>query len=358
MSEYSSSESEDDSRFREACDPTLSTVFDGKMKERGNEEPLQDHHHDHHDDHHDDDRESFVLLNKIKRSLTSLQAGKGHPLVGLKLHKDTAQCRRKDRKLSGMPAPSTLSSYLAKQLTGLLDKNVIIKRIEGSDIPNKESKDIFGSRGSIRLLKNIIVERTALQDDVPLKRKIIKYKKLCYFDSSDEDEMISRCSSLAVPPQWILDKQDVYPWPHPKNVRYLEKYKVKEKRANGIILATPFKESSETAVMASLGDSSQKIDGMLNCAVIKKETKTDYRHVREPSEAKSYIHCIMKESEKSKIKKYRKVMHDSKSDTSEIKEDIPLKIEKQYCEGSGGSVKKIRSQSRKRGIKKKNKKRQ
>lgn len=66
----SSSDSEDDSnRFREVCDPTLSVKFNEVKEETTlgkNNYPLSD-----------DPRESFKLVNQVKKLVATLQFTKG-----------------------------------------------------------------------------------------------------------------------------------------------------------------------------------------------------------------------------------------------------------------------------------------
>ncbi|XP_050704048.1 uncharacterized protein LOC126989514 [Eriocheir sinensis] len=53
------------------------------------------------------------------------------------------------------------------------------------------------------------------------------------------ERLKAQCRAVAVPSEWILSGQAVHPRPHPKNVRYLEEYKLKERCADGTIVAVP-----------------------------------------------------------------------------------------------------------------------
>merc|ERR1712106_884588 len=79
-------------------------------------------------------------------------------------------------------------------------------------------------------------------DNQQTSKKRKKKQRKC--DILTEEELSKRCHNIAVSPEWILQKQGVYPWPHPKNIRYLDKYKGKKKKncANGATLLTPIKD--------------------------------------------------------------------------------------------------------------------
>ncbi|XP_045594626.2 uncharacterized protein [Procambarus clarkii] len=348
MSDSSSSESEDNSRYREACDPSFMVPRGGEPPAGGTSGLLQEDGP--HLSHGGETRASFLLAGKIQQLLSR----RGHYPIGLKVNDRSSppgmevHHRKASIPCTLMP-PSSLSSYLAKRLTALLDTNLkfAITHDEGCDVPAKESKDGCGNRQSIQLLKNLVIGISTVKDDVPKKRKKVK-NKMCYFDSSDEEEIASRCSSLAVSPEWILNKQDVYPWLHPKNIRYLENYKVMKKRDHGAILATSC-EKPTTMFKTSPNCAGQKINGELNCALKTEEVaEVECKCV---NKANSCSHCVtMPEKYESKKKVKRK--HDSRSKTGDATCEIPHKTQK-LCLERPNSVKKLRKQSRKRGKKKK-----
>ncbi|KAG7157708.1 hypothetical protein Hamer_G018775, partial [Homarus americanus] len=230
----SSSSSEDDARFREACDPTLSLVFE-KKKTCDKRETVEERERD---DEVRDERETFLLLKRIQKSLTSLNTARenGYGLVGAKVRGEVSSSARRNTHGGGADVPSPFSSYLAKQLTGILEKNVEI-----TETPNDGHDRANDAQKPLQLLKNIIIENAVEENGGTTEKR----KK--------KGEVISRCLSLAVSPQWIKDKRDDYPWPHPKNIRYLEKYTVKERKEDGVMVLRACDDTSHEHQVETLG---------------------------------------------------------------------------------------------------------
>lgn len=137
--------------------------------------------------------------------------------------------------------------------------------------------------------------------------------------------------------------------------RYLEKYKVKDRRANGSVLAVACKETCESTVRTSSDCLSQEINGILDCKMKgRHELKTDCDHRKSIIETKCEIQCLAhgsKENQNGKKKMNKKRDSGSKNHC----EEISYKAETKCKEETDITVKKIRKQSRKRGKKRKKK---
>ncbi|KAK3856609.1 hypothetical protein Pcinc_037080 [Petrolisthes cinctipes] len=268
----SSSDSEDDSRFKEACDPTLSVCFTRpettkEEKTHITKTPTLDKPSSLTDSKHsfdviDDPRESFTLVNKVKQSVANLHSNKGY--------QRTADCHQTGSKSSvvssrkkktDIDSPSPYSPFLAKHLSSVLEKNV---KFEATPSQNQTAQETGGDRSSIFILKNVTLkaysEEDAEKDRKKRKKAATKaMKKYSYFDSSDEEEVSSRCRSLAVTPDWLINNNH-FPWPHPKNTRYLDEYILKERRADGSIVATS-KETSSEGICAGVMKTGKRYEG-------------------------------------------------------------------------------------------------
>ncbi|XP_063610276.1 uncharacterized protein LOC134784207 [Penaeus indicus] len=244
----SSSDSEDDERFRAICDPTLSVNYSknesladlsGGVQPQGKEEKLEI----------EDDRPSFLLLKRIQRCTGADGAHivRGHGLRACEKVRCSSNARSNRKGEADLP--SSISKYLAKQLTGILDKNV---GISAGDVSASElSIQPQNQNGcSFQFVKDIEIENSLQASENALgtsnankKRKSMKHQcKTPY----DEKQIAAQCQAVAVTPEWILSRSGDYPWPHPKNIRYLEKYQVKERRANGVIVAVPLDEAPKS----------------------------------------------------------------------------------------------------------------
>ncbi|KAK4309463.1 hypothetical protein Pmani_018908 [Petrolisthes manimaculis] len=247
----SSSDSEDDSRFKAACDPTLSVCFTRPETTKEEKTPTLDKPSTLTDSKHcdviDDPRESFTLVNRVKQSVANLHSNKGYQRTA-----DFHQTRSKSSVVSSRKrktdtdSPSPYSTFLAKHLSSVLEKNV---KFEATPSQNHTAQETGGGPSSIFILKNVTLkaytEEDAEKDRKKRKKAATKaMKKYSYFDSSDEEEVSSRCRSLAVTPDWLINNNH-FPWPHPKNTRYLDEYILKERRADGSIVATSKETSSE-----------------------------------------------------------------------------------------------------------------
>lgn len=368
MSDSNSSEDEGRSRFREVCDPSFSIVFDRNIsKNEGdslqhcgttNTEANQVK-----DYQEQETRESFLLMSKIKESLSRNTVVAGECMNGWKVDKKRSSlgtvghCTRRNKTLPGIDTPSPLSAYLAKQLTGLLEKSIGIT-VNPDDISDNPACRDETRKPSICLLKNFSFENITKQgtEGAYQKRRKVKQKKFSYFDSSDEDDVVSNCRILALSPQSILDKSDDYPWPHPKNIRYLERYKVKDRGANGSVLAVACNETCTTTARTSADCISQEINGIQDCMMKgRHEIRNDYKHV-ENIEDMNGINCLV---HKSKEYPYgEKKMKKKDTTGSEISigvhsENVSHKAQTGSKEGINIAIKK-RKQSRKRGKKRKN----
>ncbi|XP_050705523.1 uncharacterized protein LOC126990934 [Eriocheir sinensis] len=76
--------------------------------------------------------------------------------------------------------------------------------------------------------------------------------------SGDSERLKAQCRGVAVPSEWILSGQAVHPRPHPKNVRYLEEYKLKERCADGTIVAVPCSLPDNTNTNTTAGKKKKK----------------------------------------------------------------------------------------------------
>ncbi|MPC24304.1 hypothetical protein E2C01_017385 [Portunus trituberculatus] len=219
MSDSSSSDGEE-SRFKEICDPTLWKTASRRDK-ADTDLPKQAANPQHRNEF--SGRQSFVLLEKIKASLAASQTKSGSPWRDCDdsgSHKKGS--RTVDVSRSNVAAPSTLSSYLAKQLATRLDGSV--EFYSNQDNSSPQSQDCGSTNHqSFHLLKNVSLihqESETLSDTQKRKRKRVKVpKKLAYYVSSDEEDLKTKCSSVAVSPEWIQTGSESYPRPHPKNVR-------------------------------------------------------------------------------------------------------------------------------------------
>ncbi|XP_047499117.1 uncharacterized protein LOC125045729 [Penaeus chinensis] len=241
----SSSDSEDDERFRAICDPTLSANYskndtladlNGGVQPQGKEEKVEI----------EDDRPSFLLLKRIQRCTAAdgAQIVRGHGLRASEKVRCSSNARSNRKGEADLP--SSISKYLGKQLTGILDKNIVVS---AGDVTARElSIQPQNQNGcSFQFVKDIEIENSLqASENAPetssanKKRKSMKYQcKTSY----DEKQIAAQCQAVAVTPEWILSRSGDYPWPHPKNIRYLEKYQVKERRANGVIVAVPLDEA-------------------------------------------------------------------------------------------------------------------
>merc|ERR1712002_907980 len=77
-------------------------------------------------------------------------------------------------------------------------------------------------------------------------------------DNFNKKEIALRCQCVALSLQHIIDMRDVSPWPHPKNIRYLERYKLKRRRADGSIEAVPLDDSSQVIKKNKMNESSTR----------------------------------------------------------------------------------------------------
>lgn len=253
----SSSDSEDDERFRAICDPTLSVNYgknnsladvSGGVQPQGKEEKLEN----------EDDRPSFLLLKRIRRCTAAdgAQIVRGHGLRACEKVRSSSTARSNRKGEADLP--SSISKYLAKQLTGILDKNVVVS---AGDVPACESSTWPQNQNgcSFQFVKDVVIEDSsqASEDAHENSNKSKKSKSIKYQGKTqyDEKQIAAQCQSVAVTPEWILSRSGDYPWPHPKNIRYLEKYQVKERRANGVIVAVPLDEAPGTVNECCNGNS-------------------------------------------------------------------------------------------------------
>ncbi|XP_066946075.1 uncharacterized protein [Macrobrachium rosenbergii] len=246
MSSSSSSDSEDEGRFRDACDPSLSYSYEknpdqkyagmydtgGVFESKGisggsSSRPTES-------------RESFVLYNQIQNILSTGSAFAKHKTwSGIEqLSSDLTTGRRKKNSPCNNDLASSMSPYLAKHLDKLLDMKVEIGQPEAST--SELSKETSG-RGEMLLLKDIRIHSVTDNKEASLVNRRNRVP-----DKHNEKEIFLRCQSVALSPQFILDKQDVYPWPHPKNLRYLESYRVKKKKVDGSLEVVPLSDNSAT----------------------------------------------------------------------------------------------------------------
>lgn len=235
MSDSSSSDGEE-SKFKEICDPTLWRT--AAERDAGTNNPLkQAADPQHHSE--SSERQSFVLLEKIKASLVAGQTKSVSPWRGSD-GSGRKVSRTVDVSRGNTAAPSTLSPYLAKQLAARLDGSVEFYSNQEDPAPVSQDCDNTNQQ-NFHLLKNISLihqESETHSDAQKKKRKRIKVpKRLAYYASSDEEDLKTKCSSVAVSPEWIQAGGESCPRPNPKNVRYLDEYKVKEQRPDGSIIA-------------------------------------------------------------------------------------------------------------------------
>ncbi|XP_050705395.1 uncharacterized protein LOC126990805 [Eriocheir sinensis] len=197
MSDSSSSD-EEASRFREVCDPTLwRTAVQGATKnetcraEASDEKPQRPSQ--------GDQRQAFMLLEKIRTTLAEAHGKAG--CVGLR-QKDGHGPGTQGKASSGraeastarvaMAAPSTLSPFLAKQLTSRLDGSVKYQGGQEHRLTKDGSGDCGGGQPlhhPLRLLTNLplapqgstdpthAAARRSRPDRIP--------KRLSYFDGCD-----------------------------------------------------------------------------------------------------------------------------------------------------------------------------
>ncbi|XP_042893801.1 uncharacterized protein LOC122267731 [Penaeus japonicus] len=241
----SSSDSEDDERFRAICDPTLSVDYNkneslaglSEVQLQKTEEELGV----------EDSRPSFLLLKRIQRCT----GNNGGPIIRGRGMGACEKVRRSSDGRSGRKGeadlPSSISKYLAKQLTGILDKNIAVSA--GDSSVNELSIQPRIQNGcSFHLVKDVVIENSSqsCEGTNETSSKTKKRKSIKYWDNYDEKQIAAQCQSVAVTPEWILSRSGDYPWPHPKNIRYLEKYRVQERRANGVIVAVPIDEAAKS----------------------------------------------------------------------------------------------------------------
>ncbi|CAL4060510.1 unnamed protein product, partial [Meganyctiphanes norvegica] len=230
---------EDLARYREACDPILSKAFNEStdlQQSNGKhvENPL---HNGSEEISNTDHRQSFLLLSKIQQSLKYQE--------NLPLPKGSLYQRKSASKQKNCSKESSQPSYLARQLSSILDQNIDFSKKTDDLEKNESEKEINNlvngesrkAKNDFPLLHSVFLSKTDDRQQTSQKTKQRKYIK--YSDNLDEKSMSNRCRNLAVSPEWILQKQGVYPWPHPKNIRYLDRYKVKKKHANGKTILTP-----------------------------------------------------------------------------------------------------------------------
>lgn len=265
MSSSSSDIDEDDARFKEACDPILSKAFNVSSDQQQMNKKQVEKHSQNGEEGIDntENRHSFLLLSKIQRSLEyqkNLPLPKGTSLYQRKINSKEEKCLREP----------TDPSYLAKQLSSILDQNVEF---------SKKAEDLLTDESETKISKLVNGEHKKSSEDFSLLHGVSltdvdqqiskkKNKQGKYIDGLNEKMMSERCRNIAVSPDWILQKQGVYPWPHPKNIRYLDKYKAKKKHANGAVVLTPIndvsidKKKDKLKVKSSLGASvNKKTDG-------------------------------------------------------------------------------------------------
>ncbi|KAG0722840.1 hypothetical protein GWK47_043810 [Chionoecetes opilio] len=244
MSDSSSSDGEE-SRFREICDPTFwrtaeEGVEDGKPLVQPASLPALH-----------DNRQSFVLLEKIRASLAAAHTNNAGEGSGTRKRGSAIG----EVSVRGVPAAaSTLSPYLAKQLAIRLDSSVDYSASQDDPPPAGQECGSADQPASLFLLKHQALlpqGQDTQQDSQGRKRRVKVPKRLAYYNSSDEDEVKSRCRSVAVSPEWILDGNSCPP-PHPKNLRYLDEYKMKECRPDGSIIAIPLSEADATVTSKGL----------------------------------------------------------------------------------------------------------
>lgn len=244
MSSSSSSDSEDDTRFREACDPNLSILYDKDDVRRTSSQKAEDRGQDLPKTTplpKTETRESFILAHKVQ-TILAMEGNKKGPVVNdsyltTGCPQSLSHWHRRRNNSNNDDLPSALSPYLAKQLVKLLDTRV---EMEATDDIVEDSLEVKDSKSGIFLLKNSTVKLcTNNVDHTEVKRQ----KRHPIRDSYNQKEVAVRCQSVAISPQYILDRRDVYPWPHPKNIRYLDKYKIKSRKPDGCIEAVPYEDS-------------------------------------------------------------------------------------------------------------------
>ncbi|KAK8399455.1 hypothetical protein O3P69_003505 [Scylla paramamosain] len=258
MSDSSNSDGEE-SKFKEVCDPTLwrtaaerYVVDTNSPKQAANPQHCSE----------SSERQSFVLLEKIKASLAASRTKNDSPWRGC----DGSGSHRKgsrtvDVSRGTVAAPSTLSPYLAKQLTARLDGSV--EFYSSQEDPSPVNQDCGSTnQQNFHLLKNVSLihqESETHSDTQKKKRKRVKVpKRLAYIVSSDEEDLKTKCSSVAVSPEWIQAGGESCPRPHPKNVRYLDEYRVKEHRSDGSIIAVLCSALDSTDTAKSGGKNKKK----------------------------------------------------------------------------------------------------
>lgn len=248
MSSSSSESDEDDTRFKEACDPILSKAFNVSYDQQEmNGKQVETHSQNGQEEiDNTENRQSFLLLSKIQQSLKN---HKDLPLSkGISLYQ--RNITSKEEKKHKEP---TKPSYLARQLSSILDQNVEFSKKE-EVLLTDESKtknsmlvnDEHKKPEEFSLLHGVSLSLTAVGQQISKKTiEKNKQRKLNeYCGGLDEEMLFNRCRNIAVTPEWILQKQGDYPWPHPKNIRFIDKYKAKKKHANGAVVLTPINDGN------------------------------------------------------------------------------------------------------------------